>query len=395
VRASITIAKTTSRQAAIARQIGVCVSVLCCLLVGCSKNTGAPNTGTENSRPQRTTTVVFAAAELRTIKRQVEAIGTTRANESVTITAKVTAKVNNVTFDDGMLVDTGTVLVELTNEEETALLAEAQANVDDTKSQYTRLRDLLKKQSIPVSQVDEAKARYSGAQARYQSMLARMDDRLIRAPFTGVLGFREVSAGTLITPGTPISTLDDLSTIKLDFSVPEVYIGLLRPGMEIEATSVAFAGRQFSAQVRTVGSRVDPVTRALVVRAVIDNSDLALRPGMLMSIQLTTAEREALMIPASALVQLSQQSHVYTSANGIAQKQPVQFGERYDGWIEIVSGLSAGEQVVVEGTVKVRDGAPIIAIEPVKDLSKEGPVEAIAKPNPSVTDPSVTRVSGS
>ena len=188
----------------------------------------------------------------------------------------MTAKVNKVNFEDGELVEAGTVLVELTNEEETALLAEAQANVDDTKSQYTRLRDLLKQQSIPVSQVDEAKARYSGAQARYQSMLARMDDRLIRAPFTGVLGFREVSAGTLITPGTAVSTLDDLSIIKLDFSVPEVYLGLLATGMQIDATSVAFADRRFSAKVRTVGSRVDPVTRALVVRAVIDNSDCLL-----------------------------------------------------------------------------------------------------------------------
>ena len=374
--------------------------VLSCLLAGCTENTGGQSKATADSKPKRTTTVVFAAAELRTIKRQVEAIGTTRANESVTITAKVTAKVNNVTFDDGMLVDAGTVLVELTNEEETALLAEAQANVDDTKSQYTRLRDLLTKQSIPVSQVDEAKARYSGAQARYQSMLARMDDRLIRAPFTGVLGFREVSAGTLITPGTPISTLDDLSTIKLDFSVPEVYLGLLRPGMQIEATSVAFAGREFSAQVRTVGSRVDPVTRALVVRAVIDNSDLALRPGMLMTVQLTTAEREALMIPANALVQRSQQSHVYTSADGIAQKQPVQFGERYDGWVEIVSGLSLGQQVVVEGTVKVRDGASIIGIEPIKDLSQDGTTEAIATPtlhapNPTAPNPAAGKLSGS
>lgn len=360
-----------------------CAALLgCLLLAGCKESTSKSNT---DNREARITPVVFADAELRTIRRQVEAIGTTRANESVTITAKVTAKVNKVNFEDGELVEAGTVLVELTNEEETALLAEAQANVDDTKSQYTRLRDLLKQQSIPVSQVDEAKARYSGAQARYQSMLARMDDRLIRAPFTGVLGFREVSAGTLITPGTAVSTLDDLSIIKLDFSVPEVYLGLLATGMQIDATSVAFADRRFSAKVRTVGSRVDPVTRALVVRAVIDNSDLALRPGMLMNIQLTTNQREALMVPENALVQRGRESFVYTELDGVAQKLAVEAGERSGGWVEIVSGLTPGSQVVAEGTVKIREGARIVA----RDADeKKVPPEAIAKPLRTLTQAS-------
>lgn len=360
----------------------------CLLLAACD----APPQRTSNGvAKKKITPVVFATAELRTIRRQVEAIGTTHANESVTLTAKVTAKVNKVTFDDGMLVDAGTVLVELTNEEETALLAEAQANVDDTKSQYTRLRDLLKKQSIPVSQVDEAKARYSGAQARYQSMLARMDDRLVRAPFTGVLGFREVSAGTLITPGTPISTLDDLSTIKLDFSVPEVYLGLLEPGMQIDATSVAFAQRSFSAEVRTVGSRVDPVTRALVVRAVINNDDLALRPGMLMNIQLTTAQRDALMVPENALVQRGRESFVYTELDGIAHKQFVEPGERNDGWVEIRSGLALGSPVVVEGTVKIREGSLVVARDQANRLDRKAAKvapEAAGKPALKTTETS-------
>ena len=361
----------------------VCAAVLltCIGLGGCAKQADGTPARTQRDR---VTPVVFAAAELRSIKRQVEAIGTTQANESVTITAKVTAKVNKVTFDDGMLVEAGTVLVELTNEEETALLAEAQANVDDTKSQYTRLRNLLKQRSVPISQVDEAKARFSGAQARYQSMLARMDDRLIRAPFAGVLGFREVSAGTLITPGTQISTLDDLSIIKLDFSVPEVHLGLLAAGQQLEATSVAFPDRIFAAEVRTVGSRVDPVTRALVVRAVIDNSDLTLRPGMLMNIQLTTAEREALMVPESALVQRGRESFVYIDQDGIAQTQTVQFGERADGWVEILSGLTFGEQVVAEGTVKIRDGASIVS----KNDKEEAAAEAVTAPNPRASETS-------
>ena len=200
-----------------------------------------------------------------------------------------------------------------------------------------------------------------------------------------MLGFREVSAGTLITPGTAVSTLDDLSIIKLDFSVPEVYLGLLATGMQIDATSVAFADRRFSAKVRTVGSRVDPVTRALVVRAVIDNSDLALRPGMLMNIQLTTNQREALMVPENALVQRGRESFVYTELDGVAQKLAVEAGERSGGWVEIVSGLTPGSQVVAEGTVKIREGARIVA----RDADeKKVPPEAIAKPLRTLTQAS-------
>ena len=146
-------------------------------------------------------------ARVRSIADIVEAIGTTQANESVTITAKVTDSIRHVRFDDGDFVQEGDVLVELTNEEQTALLQEEEAGRQDAQNQYDRLKDLLEQRSIPVSDVDEARARLAAAEARYQATVARLDDRLIRAPFTGLLGFREVSAGTLITPGTPITTL--------------------------------------------------------------------------------------------------------------------------------------------------------------------------------------------
>ena len=121
----------------------------------------------------------------------------------MTITAKVTDSIRHVRFDDGDFVQQGDVLVELTNEEQTALLQEAEAGKQDAQNQYDRLKNLLEQRSIPVSDVDEAQSRLSGARARYQALVARLDDRLIRAPFTGLLGFREVSAGTLITPVRP------------------------------------------------------------------------------------------------------------------------------------------------------------------------------------------------
>lgn len=320
----------------------------------CSESPSGPA-----AQPRADVLVVTERARFRSIRDQVEAIATARANESVTITAKVTDTVSRVHFDDGQLVDAGDVLLELSNLEETALLAEAEANVGDLRRQLERLEDLLEQRTVPVSQVDEARARFAGAEARYQSVVARLADRQIRAPFTGLLGFRQVSEGTLITPGTAITTLDDVSTIKLDFSLPEVYLSLLHPGLSLAAQSVAYPDQTFEATVRTIDSRVDPVTRAATVRAVIDNPNLLLRPGMLLTVELVTAERQALMVPEDALVQRGDQAYVFIVEDDIANIRPVVHGTRFQGWVEITGGLSPGDSVITEGVIKVRPGLRI------------------------------------
>lgn len=303
--------------------------------------------------------VVTGTTTVRSIADVVEAVGTTQANESVTITAKVTDSIRHVRFEDGDFVDEGDVLVELTNEEQTALLQEAEASKQDAQTQYDRLKNLLDQQSIPVSDVDEARARLSGARARYQAIVARLDDRLIRAPFTGLLGFRQVSAGTLITPGTPITTLDDISVVKLDFALSEVYLGVVHSGLSLTAASAAFPGRSFDAAVRTIGSRVNPVTRAVQVRALIDNPEALLRPGMLMTVKLDTASRDALMVPETALLQRGMETFVYTVDDGQATMSTIELGIRRDGWAEALSGLTAGQKVITEGVMKVRNGGPV------------------------------------
>ena len=178
--------------------------------------------------------------------------------------------------------------------------------------------------------------------ARYQAVVARLDDRLIQAPFTGLLGFRQVSAGTLITPGTPITTLDDVSIIKLDFAIPEVYLGVVHPGLQLTAESAAFPGREFAAEVRTIGSRVNPVTRAVPVRAHIDNPEALLRPGMLLTVKLTTSSRDALMVPETALQQRGAETFVFTVVEGKAAMTAIDLGIRRDGWAEARSGLMPG-----------------------------------------------------
>ncbi len=328
------------------------------LLTGCG-DAGSSGAGGAPGFSRGPTFVITAPATIREIRDEVEAIGTTRANESVTIAAKLTDTVSRVNFEDGQFVNAGDVLVELTNREQSALLDEAEANLQDARNQARRLESMAADNLVPLSERDAANARLAAADARYQSIVARLEDRLIRAPFSGLLGFREVSEGTLVTPGSRITTLDDISLIKLDFSIPEVHLNLVRRGLTLVAQSSAYPGRTFSATVRTVGSRIDENTRAATVRAHIDNPDLVLKPGMLLTVHLTTATRQALMVPEAALLQRSSQAFVFTIEDGRASMRQVQPGARRDGWVEVESGLSEAETVVTEGVIKIRDGSPV------------------------------------
>jgi membrane fusion protein (multidrug efflux system) len=287
----------------------------------------------------------------------VEALGTAQANESVTLTAKVTDTVRRVNFEDGDYVEAGAVLIELTNQEEQELLAEARANLDDAESQLRRLQDLSSRGLTPASELDVARSRQAAMQARLNSIVARLRDRLIQAPFSGMLGFRQVSPGTMLSPNTAITSIDDISIIKLDFTVPETAIGSMAPGARIVAKSVSFPGREFEGTVRTIGSRVDPVTRAIMVRAHIENEDRSLRPGMLLTVEVVTAERMALVVPEGAVFQIQNRAYVYKADGEIARQQQIEVGGRRFGVIEVLGGLADGDAIVVEGIVKLRDGA--------------------------------------
>lgn len=350
-------------------------------VVGCSSDEGS--SGSQRGRDGGPVKVVAVPAQLQVLADTIEALGTTRANESLTLTAKVTDTVGKVHFDDGQFVEAGTVLVELTNEEEQAQLAEAQANLRDAENQRNRLKDLRAKNVVSASNLDEAEARVDAERARLNTIVARLQDRLVRAPFAGLLGFRQVSEGTLITPGTAIATLDDISVIKLDFTVPETALADLAKGQAIAARSAAYGKREFTGVVNSIGSRVDPVTRAIVVRAAIDNQDQALRPGMLMTVRLITRQREALVVPEGSVVQVGNEAYVFKiDGQGRAARQVVLTGARRRGLVEILDGLSPGVQVVSEGIIKVRDGTPVEVIGPAdQEASAPGKRTAIRNDN--------------
>lgn len=311
-------------------------------------------------RPQAAPLVGAMPVGYETIYDTVDAIGTAQANESLTVTAKVTDTVRAVDFDDGDSVEAGDVLVQLTNREEEALLAEARANLDDAEVQLARIENLAGQNLIPESDLDTARSRAEASQARLDTVLARLSDRLILAPFSGVLGFRQVSPGTLLQPNTPITTLDDISIIKLDFTVPETFLGAVAPGARVLARTASYPEREFSGQVRTVGSRVDPVTRAIQVRAHVPNDDQALRPGMLLTVRVVMAERVALVVAENSVFQIQDRHYVYVvGPDLVARERQIEAGERRFGIVEVLDGLEEGELVVTEGIVKLRDGVQV------------------------------------
>jgi membrane fusion protein (multidrug efflux system) len=314
--------------------------------------------GARNNAPA---TVMLAPVRSERLSQKLEALGNARANESVDVSSKTSNIVTAVRFRDGESVKRGQVLVQLDDAQTRADVATAQAVLTESESQYNRSRELMNTQALSKSSFDQLEGTVKANRSRLAAANARLEDTVIRAPFSGRVGLRRVSVGTLISPGDVITTLDDTSVIKLDFSVPENLLATLREGLSVHATAPAFPGRAFAGTVASIDSRVDVNTRSVTVRALLANEDGALKPGMFLNVSLAKDEREALVIPEEALTPEAERQYVFVVADGRASRREVRIGGRSPGSVEVLAGLKAGEQVVVEGTQKIRDGAEVRA----------------------------------
>ncbi|WP_395344879.1 efflux RND transporter periplasmic adaptor subunit [Ningiella sp. W23] len=314
------------------------------------------------------TPVVVSKANNQAFPVIVEALGTAVANESVNITAQQAETIDKIAFDDGDVVQKNQILVELNNRAEQARLNELDININEAKRQLSRIKDLANQSVASEQLLDEQQARVKALSAQKEVAQADLEELVIRAPFGGRLGTRLVSIGSLVRPGDLITTLDDLSVIKVDFSISERHLASVSPGQTIYATSVAYPGEQFTGQITNVDSRIDPVTRSIAVRAQLPNPDLKMRPGMLLQINLEKRVLDALVIPESAIVPQGDSQFVYVvepddEGNQTAKKTTVILGERKPGLVQILDGLSKGQEVITEGTLRVRDGSVVRILE--------------------------------
>lgn len=305
-------------------------------------------------------TVVAEPVTARSFADRVEAIGTALALESVTITPPVTERVARLHFEDGATAAPGDTLVELEHSEESAELEEARIDLAEQERQFERAKSLRERELVSQEEFELARGDLQASRARLDAAEARLQDRIITAPFAGVLGIRRVSPGTLVSPGQVITTLDDLSVVKVDFSVPEAILSQIAVGQPVQARCAPWPGDVFHGRATSIDSRVDPVTRSVAVQARIPNPEGKLRTGMLLTVELTCCPREAIGVPERALLSYADRQYVFVvRGDGTAGQREVELGVRDVGWVEVANGLEPGEMIVVDGLLGLRDGSPV------------------------------------
>ncbi|MDP1987080.1 efflux RND transporter periplasmic adaptor subunit, partial [Phenylobacterium sp.] len=311
--------------------------------------------------------VAATAVSTRNFNDTVELLGVAKGRQSVTLTAAATQLVERVRFTDGQFVSRGDVLVELKDAEQNAGVEQARARALQAERTLERWKTLAEQGFASKAAVDEHQAAYLTAQADLAAAEARRGDRLIRAPFAGVVGLTDITPGALVNPGTTIVTLDDLSSVRVDFQVPERYLAGLRTGQTIVATSDVYPDTQIRGTIETLDTRVDESTRAITARAIFPNPDRLLRPGMMMRVALSRGQRESLAVPEASVSVQGSSSFVFLIADGEngtrAEQRPVEAGMRQNGFVEIRSGLEAGDRIVANGVNKVTGGQPVRVAE--------------------------------
>ncbi|NKF52573.1 efflux RND transporter periplasmic adaptor subunit [Shewanella sp. WXL01] len=314
----------------------------------------------EIKRPKPIPNVVVANAKMMQVRDEVEALGTAKASESISVTAKVSEVITALNFDDGDLVKQGQLLVQLQDTEQQAKVREAKVALQEYMREFDRISSLVLSKTVAETERDSLQSKIDAARASLDQATSNVADRKIVAPFSGRLGLRNVSLGSFVTPSEQITTLDDVTKIKLDFSVPERFIQDLQEGKQIIAETVAFPDKIFKGTVTSIDSRINPTTRAVTVRAIVPNDDYKLIPGMLMKVNLIKQSREALLLPESAIIPIQNKHYVYLVNNeNKVERVAVSLGLRTRGWVEIIDGIQVGDPVIIRGILKVRPGAEV------------------------------------
>lgn len=307
--------------------------------------------------------VAEVVAQRREFADQIRVLGVARSRRSVNITSNTTELVTQVMFTDGQSVAAGAPLVELQAREEDADLIRARAQLENAQREYDRYRILAERGVAPRVMAETAETALKTAQAALAASEARRGDRILRAPFAGVLGLTSVTPGTLISPGSVITTLDDMSGVRVDFPLPERYLGVLPVGAPLTATTDAFPGEEVNGRISLLDTRVNEQTRAVIARAEFPNPGNRIRPGMMMRVAVHQGRRQSLAVPEAAVQYEGQGAFVYRIARGetgaTAQRVEVQTGAVESGYVEIVSGLANNDRIVASGLNRIQPGAPI------------------------------------
>lgn len=303
------------------------------------------------------------AVTIGSVVDEITAVGTLLAEESVIIRPEIDGRIVGLHFQEGQAVSAGQRLVSIDSSEFEAQLAAVQADLRTEQQRFDRTQELFQQKFISKEALDVQRGAVERLKARVDEARSRVAKCVIRAPFSGMAGLREVSPGAYVKAGDNIVPLENLSSIKVDFRVPEVFLSKVSRNQEVALSLDAFPSDEFHGRVYAIQPMVDENTRTALMRARVPNKGVKLKPGMFARVVLTLSSRpNALTVPEQALWPQGQDNFVFRVVDGKVQLTKVILGKRAPGKVEVKEGLSPGDVVVTEGQIKLRDGAPVMVV---------------------------------
>lgn len=291
----------------------------------------------------------------------VRAVGTARARSAVTLMPEASGRITRIAFEAGAEVAQGDILLSLDDRAEQADLAAAEATLAEADAAFARQEQLNRSGSASDAAFQTARAAQLRARADRDRAQVALDDRQMRAPFSGVIGLTDLVEGQMLDSGTPIATLDDLEVIEVDFAVPETLLPRLAVGQGVELRSAAWPDRVFEARITLVDTRVDAATRSIALRAQLPNPDRALAGGMFLQVALVLDERERPAVPESALSVEGDSSRVLIVRDDRAEWAEIRLGQEANGLVEVLEGVEPGTPIIVSNLHRVQPGTPVAA----------------------------------
>ena len=313
----------------------------------------------------RQVTVEAIVVKPSRLESTVDAVGTVLADASAMLRTEVQGQVIERHFEEGEPIKKGARLFSIEATVLEAEVNEARANVEQSEAAYNRALELVKTQLVSATEFDTAQANYNVAIARLRSAESRLSKTVIRAPFDGFIGLRRINVGDYATVGQELVNVVRLDPLRVDFSVPETLLARIHPGQKIAVRVGAFRNEVFEGVVTAIDPQIDVTGHSMAVRARLPNPDLKLRPGLFAQVSVSLSENpDAIMVPEQAIWPVGNDKILYVIEDGIANQRVVTIGDRKPGYVEIVEGLSAGEEIVVAGQMKLYPGVAVKSIPP-------------------------------
>ncbi len=339
----------------------------------------------ENMQPPPTS-VSTSFAERQLWPRKLRAIGSIQPVQGVRLDAELPGVVKAINFKNGQTVDEGDVLVQLDVAPEAALLMSNKANAQLAKIESDRAQRLLDTNSVAQSELDRAQANYDMAVAQVKNIEAIIEQKTIRAPFSGRVGIRQINLGQYLSAGAPIVTIQSYDSVFVNFTLPQQTINRVGTGMQVTLKSDAYPEKTFEGKLTAISPQIDPITRTIELQGTLDNPEGLLRSGLFVDVTLTLPKSdEVVVIPATAVVYAPYGNSIYKASRNTDPKSDpptasvkqsfVRIGQRRGDFVSIVDGLEAGDEVVSAGGFKLRNDATI-------SIRNETAPEPKLEPNP-------------